>query len=445
MRQLIVALAVLAVGLVTGSSSVPIAHAETVTVCQGGGCTFSTIGAAIASATPGETIQVGPGCYDENLDIENVAGPGITIQGAGSGNPAVSDPCFGGGGNTSSGTFIDGGCDDMPTVYILNSNVVIQSVTIQDGCILADYAGGFLGPYGGAGVYNDVASSTQILDSWIVGNFSAASGDSGGGVYSEGGASLQMRHMTVAFNVNVSQTYSSASGITNFGDGVLPISDFAASRTARPHPANQALHRGVNPAHIGAKPAAGMPKPPANSARLQPLQAGRHAALSATTASGARHASSIGLDLVGDIQVTDNYSAYGPGGIGNEGSGTVSLTTVDDNFGGTVGGISTCCEDFSISRSSIEDNSANNSFICNCLAGGLLIDPISGTTTLQGTPITGNMVASDGSPQAGGIGLVIDPPGATWAALTLDHSPVTGNTPPQCATVVGSGGGIPPC
>ena len=53
-------------------------QAATITVCESG-CNETTITAAVAAATPGDTILVGAGVYYENLFIEKI----LTIEGAG--------------------------------------------------------------------------------------------------------------------------------------------------------------------------------------------------------------------------------------------------------------------------------------------------------------------------------------------------------------------------
>ena len=68
------------------------AAAETIFVDPGGGGDFTTISAAVAAASPGDTIVVGPGTYVEEVLVD----VSVSISGAGVGStivqPATSAP-----------------------------------------------------------------------------------------------------------------------------------------------------------------------------------------------------------------------------------------------------------------------------------------------------------------------------------------------------------------
>jgi len=106
---LLVGPAVAATAIMSGQAS-----ATTLTVCPSG-CAFAQIAPALAGATEGDTISVGPGSYDGGFTIDK----SITITGAGAGNTTIS----GGGPVVMIGIF---GAASEPTVSI-------SGVTITGG------------------------------------------------------------------------------------------------------------------------------------------------------------------------------------------------------------------------------------------------------------------------------------------------------------------------
>lgn len=91
------------------------------TVCASG-CRYTSIQAAIEAASPGATITIGPGSYDENLVVDKP----LTLEGAGARTvvyPAVSNPIC------SPGSLCDGAASNI--VLVEASDVTITKLTLD--------------------------------------------------------------------------------------------------------------------------------------------------------------------------------------------------------------------------------------------------------------------------------------------------------------------------
>jgi hypothetical protein len=135
--------AILAVGGLGISAG--IASASTLDVCASG-CTYSTIGAAVAAANANDTISVGPGTYAENVTLNKA---GLTLQSTS--GPAVTEIVGQIGGGTAtvkiaaSGVTVNGlgitraGNDPEPTVWndptLTSSGVAIQGQSITSATV----------------------------------------------------------------------------------------------------------------------------------------------------------------------------------------------------------------------------------------------------------------------------------------------------------------------
>jgi hypothetical protein len=179
------------------------AGAASVKVCPSG-CAFSQIAAAIAAASPGDTIQVAPGTYDGGFTIDK----SVKLLGAGAGSTIIK----GGGPVISIGVAF---AASEPTV-------TIDGVTVTGGDTL-----GNLSPNTarGGGIYipraagPSTGATVTIRDSVIRDNRVAPSGavDSvasagGGGISNDG--TLTLDHTLVTGNL-----VDPASGLTSEADG----------------------------------------------------------------------------------------------------------------------------------------------------------------------------------------------------------------------------------
>jgi parallel beta-helix repeat protein len=140
--------AILALGGVGISAGV--ASAATLDVCASG-CTYSTIGAAVAAANANDTISVGPGTYGENVTLDKA---GLTLQSTG--GPAgtiVSAPV----GSTA------------PAIKLAASGVTVNGLTItRDGNDPTQWNDTL--SLGGVTVQGQAITGTTVENSFITGN-----------------------------------------------------------------------------------------------------------------------------------------------------------------------------------------------------------------------------------------------------------------------------------
>jgi hypothetical protein len=170
-------------------------YAATLTVCSG--CVYTTIAAAIAAASPGDTISIQDTVHSEaNITVDR----DLTIQGQGAASTAV-DGGFGG------------------TVFLIDFGVTatVQDMTIRQGSDIFGFGGGIYNSgtltisnstlsgnsamFGGGGIYND--NTVTISNSTLAGNY-------GGGIYNAG--TLTVSDSTISGNF---ATESSGGGIYN--------------------------------------------------------------------------------------------------------------------------------------------------------------------------------------------------------------------------------------
>ena len=217
----------LAFSLTPPSSS----YAATLTVCSG--CVYTTIAAAIAAASPGDTIRIQDTVQSEaNITVDR----DLTIQGQGAASTAVD------GGLGGTVFFIDfgvtatiqdmtirqgsdifgfgGGIYNSGTLTISNSTLSGNSAMFGGGGIYNNNAvtisnstisGNLAGNYGG-GIYN--AGTLTVSNSTISGNF--ATGSSGGGIYNQNLSTVAIANSTLSGN----SAGFSGGGVENDGDSV---------------------------------------------------------------------------------------------------------------------------------------------------------------------------------------------------------------------------------
>jgi hypothetical protein len=229
-----VAVILVAAGLV--STSFPsIAYAATLHVCPRG-CRFHQLAPAIAAASFGDTIKVGPGTYKGGVTIDK----SIKLVGAGTGNTtfkgggpvltigrflALNEPTV-----TISGITVTGGVTTKSPIYpaiAMGGGIFIPArhkftpgaaVTIVDSVVTGNEVSPAttrpIGPpcphaahcpFGGAfggGIGNE--GKLTLIRTRVTNNKARgprASDSDGAGIYSDFGSSLTLRHATVADNL----------------------------------------------------------------------------------------------------------------------------------------------------------------------------------------------------------------------------------------------------
>ena len=161
------------------------------TVCASG-CDYSSIQTAIDEAWEGDTVEVGPGVYAENLDFK---GRHITVESTDGANK----------------TKINGGCAGSAVRFVSGegSDSVLEGFAIENGC--AEY---------GAGIFLD-GSSPAISHCQILENRATAGG---GGIFAANGASPTFSHFIVQDNYSTGYGGGLAvesSSAPEFADGLI--------------------------------------------------------------------------------------------------------------------------------------------------------------------------------------------------------------------------------
>jgi uncharacterized repeat protein (TIGR01451 family) len=196
---------------VLGTQRVPLAHAQTLTVC-GTGCDYTKIQLAINDASNGDIISVVDAVHTE---AGIVVRKNVTIQGQGPGNTIVQAQTLPDVANTR--------------VFAINNAITttIRDMTIRHGNVVA-------GPAQGGGIYNNGALTVQRVT--ITGNRAVGSGNDeegrayGGGIYNDG--TLILQQVAVIDNWvegNGSDRGSHAQGGGIYNNGTLTIQDSSIS------------------------------------------------------------------------------------------------------------------------------------------------------------------------------------------------------------------------
>jgi nitrous oxidase accessory protein NosD len=108
-----------ALGILLASASCQFATAATLCVNQSGACPYITIGAAVSVASPGDTIQVQPGIYNESVVINK----SLTLSGSGRDRTIINAL------GLSNGIFING-MAKAPATGV--SNVIVSGFSVQN-------------------------------------------------------------------------------------------------------------------------------------------------------------------------------------------------------------------------------------------------------------------------------------------------------------------------
>ncbi len=366
------------------------AHAATLCVNVGGtdGC-FSTIGAAINAASssampPGDTINIAPGIYSENLFINK----NVTIN-----------------GTSASNTKIDGGQLDRVFYVATDVSVIFSNVTIQNGKT-SGYGGGIYSRGAVTLNYSTLGGNSSSFGGGIISfviltlNGSTVSGNTstndGGGIYSEG--SLTLSNSTISGNTGS----GFGGGIINFGTLMLTNSIVSGNT----------VNYNVNEyASVGGGIFTQESTVTLNNSTVSSNSANNG------NGGGIYNGVTSALTLNGS-SVSGNTATYHGGGIWS-GSGPFALnyTTVNSNTAslGDGGGIFNQSP-LVLSNSTVSGNSARSS-------GGIYNG--SGPSKLVSSTVSGNRaINGDG----GGI--------STQDAFTITNSTISGNK------ASGNGGGI---
>jgi len=197
------------------------ADSARLTVCSSG-CRYTTIPAALAAASNGDTIAVGPGTYSGEFTITASvrvvgAGPEATrIVGDGRLGPAVVTIARG-ATVALSGVTLTGGENGFSGGGITNlGNIALSRSTLDDN-----------GASEGGGIYNADGATAAIARSTISHNVAGSFGENpccgqGGAIYNEG--TLHVVKTAVLENVSGGDS-GNAGGIWNGGSATMTLSD----------------------------------------------------------------------------------------------------------------------------------------------------------------------------------------------------------------------------
>ena len=134
-------------------------QAETLSVCSGGGCDFSTIQAAIDSASDGDVIEVAPGSYSINQTIDTL-GKAVRIVGSLEAKTGIPSTRL-------------SGQNTQRVLQCINEegpDTIFENLLISNGH----------SPENGGGIFIGESSAATLISCWFVNN--AADG-AGGGMY----------------------------------------------------------------------------------------------------------------------------------------------------------------------------------------------------------------------------------------------------------------------
>lgn len=476
-RTVMVCIGLMAVLALAGPASSAVRKAQSALCVGGGGC-YATLAAALAAATDGDTIKVGPGTFaggvtiDKSVSLVGAGANRTTIRGGGpvitifrASNPSglivsISGLMITGGVNQVEQVNFGGGISipgaqlpDPPynglgaTVTIIDSAITGNVVTAQSQVP----AGGFCGPLAcaftlGGGISN--RGTLTVVDTRVTGNTSGsmpilpslASGAISGGIDNGSPGVLTLRRSVVSGNHAAAAVgigwFAESGGIGSAG--VLTIEDSVVTdNVAEITGGFSADDMGADASSGGIRIGTGCCGPQSATIRNTVVR-GNRVTSHATNVNGVAHAFAGGIDVDGQLlmersTVTDNSAqavsegdALADGG-GMEVEGTV---TVRDSL---------------IARNTI---SAQSKRFASAFGAGIAN---SGQLSLERTLVSGNS-GSAGGPGAEGFGFpsAVDG-GGIWngsfdgqstAQLTLTQVGILANSVSAPAPFLVRGGGI---
>ncbi len=365
-------------------------------LCGVGDCSLRE---AIASGDSGDAINIPLGVYTLTQGSELTISQNLTLTGAGSGDTIIQAAA-----SSADATFrvftISGG--NSPTI----SNVTIRqgftgtngggirnlgTLTLNNSTVSGNTAGGSggSGGEGGGGIANN---GTAIITNSIISDNSASL--EGGGIISREGAALTLVNTTVSGNTATGD----GGGIWNNGTADLTTSTVTGNTS------------GQNGGGGGIW----------NSSTLT---------VASTIVNRNFAFEGGGIRNEGTLTVTDstirgNTAQTPGGGIDNRGSLTLRNSTVSSNNAHNAGGILNFGGTLNVTNSTISGNTAN-------VSGGGIFNSNAGTLTVANSALTDNTANGSSSGSGGGIHKFS-------GTVTLTNTIIAGNANPNSPDCSGS-------
>ncbi len=314
----------------------------TLSVCPpADGCDYSTIAAALAVASDGDTIAVQSGNYTETLVIDH----SLTIRGD---SPQI--------------TIVDGNGGGAVFAIVPTATVTIENLTLQNG----------YNDNGGGGIYNE---GTLTVTNSIIKNNEAKSEEGGGGILNETGATMVMTATIVTGN-------QATFGAGIFNGGVLTIENSAVTQNTTKGPSPETGGGIENDGILILR----------NSEVSGNVVGG---ILEGDDGGGIENA---GILEISNSVIYDNVASAGVGGgIDNitTGQATIISSTIRDNSGGAGGGINNEGTLW-LSHSLVYTNTATNTDFAFSIGGGGIRNNAAGAITVTNSTVGGNLAYEGG-------------------------------------------------
>ena len=400
---------------------------------------------AIATANPGDTVNIPAGFYTLTLGFEITIGKDLTLTGAGADNTIIQS-------------------DSSPGVAtyrvfdITSGNVAISGVTVRHGNEPAGDVGGGINNHGALTLTDSMVLANATTNggggianygSLILNNTTVSvntAGGNGGGMYNESLGTLSLTSSTISGNM----TSGLGGGIFNKG-GVVTFTDSMASGNTA-FPGTGGIHNDLGTVELVGSIVSGNRSFDLsggifnNGGVLIVTNSIVHGNSGAPLNNGGIHNSISGIAELTHTTVSDNLADGLGAGIRNFGMMTLDNSTVTGNtsdFGVSSGAGIYNAGTLTLTNSTISGNTSIESGggIFNIATLTLIDSTVSGNTAdLSGSGIYNDgeltLIGSfviDNTGQGGGGGITND----FLGTLTITNSTISGNTIICC-----SGGGI---